>query len=438
MPHPDPGSAGVPTSKQLNAAAVLRLALERPALTASDVMAPTGLTRSTAIALADDLVAKGWLRELPNARAGSAAYRKGRPARRYALDAGAGLLVGVDAGSHDLTVRICDLRGEERGRDALPIDPEASPSERRAAVTAQVAGLLAVLDARREDVLCLVLAVPAPVDDEGRSPRGVDSFWEAMNPEYVEHVAPLARHVIVENDANAAALAEGASGAGRGLGSYVTLLSGPRFGAGCVVDGRLVRGARGAAGELGFIRQIDGIGSTEGVDFLVRDWIREERGRGVIGERSPLALGEADDIHVESVRRAAAAGDLAAQRIQSRLVERLARVCALLGGMLDVERIVFSGPFAASLEPVLASVRARTHELGGIEERGIVVSPLGDGVVSAGALTRARTWVAEAAAELVSGPAPRVGSDVEQRAGEAVEVEHSTPPGSQELSEQAV
>lgn len=407
MPHVIHAVAGAPPSKQLNAAAVLRLALERPALTASDVMAPTGLTRSTAIALADDLVAKGWLRELPNARAGSAAYRKGRPARRYALDAGAGLLVGLDAGSHDLTARVTDLRGDELGTSTRSIDPEATAADRRTEVVGLVADLLEDLSLTWSDVLCLVLAVPAPVDEEGHSPRDVDSFWEAMNPEYIDRLAHLVGQVIVENDANAAALAEGDTGAGRGLGSYVTLLSGPRFGAGCVVDGRLVRGARGAAGELEFIRQIDGIGSTEGVDALVRDWIREERRLGVIGERSPLAQGDADAIHVDGVRRAAAAGDLAAQRIQGMLVERLARVCALLGGMLDVERIVFSGPFAASLEPALDRVRSRTHELGGIQERGIVVSPLGDDVVCAGAVTRARSWVREAAVDLVAGPAPR-------------------------------
>lgn len=423
MAHVTYGITGLPPAKQLHAAAVLRLALDRPVLTASDVMAPTGLTRSTAIAVADDLVARGWLRELPNARAGSAGYRKGRPARRYALAPGAGMLVGVDAGSHSLSVRVADLRGTVLAESSASVDPEADPAGRRAAVIALVEEALRGLEASWPQVLCLVLAVPAPVDDGGRSPAGIDTFWDAMNPGYVDHLTGLVPHVLVENDANAAALAEGAVGAGHGLGSFVTLLSGPRFGAGYVVDGRLVRGHRGAAGELGFLRQVDGIGSTEGVDALVRDWIREARRAGTIGDLSPLAQGEPDDIHVEGVRRAAGAGDLAAQRIHDRLIERLARVCALLGGLLDVERIIFSGAYADSLEPALAALRARTHELGGIAERGIVVSPLGEGVVTTGTLTRAVSWVHASAVDLVTGPSPggRGEADARESGSEVVD-----------------
>src|SRR5207249_5761607 len=55
----------------------------------------------------------------------------------------------------------------------------------------------------------------------------------------------------VDNDVNALALGELFFGAGRGVGSLVVLAPGTGFGAGVVLDGRLVRGALGFAGEFG-------------------------------------------------------------------------------------------------------------------------------------------------------------------------------------------
>jgi glucokinase len=57
--------------------------------------------------------------------------------------------------------------------------------------------------------------------------------------------------VRLENDVNVATLAEYRAGAGRGLESLLAVFAGTGVGAGLVLDGRLYRGARGAAGELG-------------------------------------------------------------------------------------------------------------------------------------------------------------------------------------------
>lgn len=402
--------AVMPPSKLITAASVLQLALEHPVITASDIMEATGVTRSTAMRQADDLVARGWLRELPNARAASPEYRKGRPARRYALQESAGALVAVDAGSHEIVVRVCDLRGHELHVLDAPIDPETSATERLRRVDEAVGEALREAGAQGQDVLCMVVAVSAPVDERGVSPRDPGTFWQVMNPGYVDGLAHRARHVLVENDANLAALAEGRDGAGRGRGSYIVLLSGERFGAGYVVDGRLVRGARGAAGELGFLRQIDDVGSTEGVESLARDWILEMRADRTIRPPSPLARGEVGEIRTGTILRAAEDGDEAARLIRDRIVDRLARVCVVLGGLLDVERIVIAGPSAPTIEPLLEATVRRTQEMGAPAR--IVVSELGPGVVGLGALARALAWLHESALELVAGAAPASASGV--------------------------
>src|SRR5699024_2582214 len=54
----------------------------------------------------------GWLSEVAPQDGGSGS-RRGRPARRYTVRAGAGMLIGVDAGEHTLAARAVDLRGRE-------------------------------------------------------------------------------------------------------------------------------------------------------------------------------------------------------------------------------------------------------------------------------------------------------------------------------------
>ncbi|GAA2310318.1 ROK family protein [Glycomyces scopariae] len=387
--------------RRANAAAVLDRAWEAEAFTASDVIAATGLTRSTVIALCDELVERGWFAELPNARAAGEEYRKGRPARRYELRADAGAVLGVDAGQHGITATVADLRGRELARAHTATDPDGrDPAARLQAADAVIATALADAGTGSEAVLCAVIGVPAPTDLDGASPEGEQHFWERMNPGYAARFRARGWLTEVENDANLAALAEGARGAGAGASSYIALVSGERFGAGYVVDGHLVRGRRGAAGELRLLTLVDGVGSTHGIGNLLRRWALEVRADGAADPASPLMTAPADRLGAELVLRAAEAGDAAAIALAERMAERLARICAVLGGLLDVERIVVAGAVADSLGPVLDRAAIRLDQLTHPPAPELVASTLGGGVVSLGAVTRALEVVRARAMDL--------------------------------------
>ncbi|MCC3763412.1 ROK family protein [Glycomyces sp. TRM65418] len=373
--------------KRVNAAALLDFAWRTEAYTASDAIAATRLARSTVITLCDELVERGWLAELPNARA-AGEYRKGRPARRYELRADAGAVLGVDAGQHCVTAAVADLRGRELARAATEIDPDGAV--RRAAVTdATIDRALASAGVPPSAVMSIAVGVPAPTDADGGSPDGEHEFWSRMNPGFAAHFRERGWLTEVENDANLAAIAEGALGAGVGASSYIALMSGERFGAGYVVDGHLVRGRRGGAGELRALALVEGVGSTEGIGALLREWAVDLRRSGAVDESSPLATTPRARLGAEVVLRAAESGDPDALRLVDRMAERLARICAVLGGLLDVERIVFSGAVAESLGLLLPRTAARLDELTHPPAPRLVASPLGGGVVSLGALARA-------------------------------------------------
>ncbi|MFI6423441.1 ROK family protein [Promicromonospora sp. NPDC050880] len=381
--------------RHTNAAAALRLVWDRETFTASDVMADTGLTRSTVLALCDELTARGWVSELDDARA-AGEYRLGRPARRYAFDPRAGRVVGVDAGQHHVTASVADLRGAVLARSAQELRADASPATRvrtiRRAIDDAVGTSGSGTGSTGEQagpVLAVVLGVPAPTDAQGASPPGNQGrFWARMNPGLAEEFADVGQSVTVENDANLAAVAEWTTGAGVGQSSFATLLSGERFGAGLIIDGTLLRGPRGGAGEMRLLDLVEGVGSADGLAHVARELARRAADAGdlagsALGGHDPATLDAAD------VLAAAQGGDAVAVGIVEQLADRLARVCAVIASLLDVERIVVGGALAPALGPVVARAAERLPSYIHPPVPAIVASALGSDGVHVGAVRRA-------------------------------------------------
>ncbi|MGW9114250.1 ROK family protein [Microbacterium sp. NPDC055683] len=396
-------SLGTASSPQLlrrmNSGALMRFALGAGEFTAAEAMGATALTRSTVLGVCDDLVAAGWLDEVEDSRA-AGLTSKGRPARRYRLRDDAGVVAGVDAGENRFTVVVADLRGgvlaEARG-DAPAVDRRkgvaavrsraAAAVERRALAGRLLDEALAQAGADRADVLVVVVGVPAPVDAEGRSPAGDRDFWKTMNPDFADLLPGVA---VVENDANLAAVAEQSLGGQAHVANVATLLSGERLGAGVIVDGRLLRGARGGAGEMRFLDIVEGAGTPDGVGALARTWAREAVAAG-----RATALAARPDATAQDVFRAAEEGDALALEILDRLGERIARVALVLASLLDIERVVVAGAIADAVEPVLRRARVVLAEDFYPPVPELVASALGRDVVVRGAVESARAHLRE-------------------------------------------
>ena len=227
--------------------AVLDFAWTAGEFTATEVMAATSLTRSTAIDAVDTLVSGQILRELPNARA-VGAYRAGRPARRFALMPDLGVVVGIDAGDTHLAVTVADPLQTTLVQHRTDVDPEETPEERLAIILERLQNALSEAGRTRDDLLAICVGVAAPVTRDGISPPHPEGFWERTNPGLAAALRDWAPVVEIKNDALLAAVAEGAQGAAIGCRDYVALLAGERFGGGVVVDGHLLHGAHGGVG----------------------------------------------------------------------------------------------------------------------------------------------------------------------------------------------
>ncbi|MGN8048836.1 ROK family protein [Curtobacterium sp. 22159] len=369
----------MPPHRGTSAETLLEYAFAVRAFTATEAIDATGLTRSTVLGACEELVRIGWLHELDDARA-AGEYRLGRPARRYELDAAAGVVVGVDAGQHRVTAFVADLRGTPLGRaEGTPGGSGLDVRERLRVVAETVAAALADAGVAPDRVLGSVVGIPAPVDAGGSSP-GDGGFWDRMNPGFAD-VVPGER-VVVENDANLAALAERPSS---GDASFAALLSGERFGSGLVVDGVLLRGAHGGAGEMRVLDLVEGVGSPEGIGAVARQAVLAAIEAGAVTPGSRLTA----DADAAVVFAAAQDGDPVALAIVERLGDRLARVCVVLASLLDIDRVVVAGAIARPAVAVIDRARALLERWHFDPVPEIVASSLGADVVVIGAIAHA-------------------------------------------------
>ncbi|MFE6967727.1 ROK family transcriptional regulator [Isoptericola sp. NPDC057653] len=368
--------------RRLNAERVLQEVWDGEPVTASDLIAATGLARSTVLALCRELMDRGWLVELDDARA-AGAYTKGRPALRYAFRPDAALVVGVDAGQHRVSAAVADLHGRVLAEEAVQVDPASDADARRATVRDAVDAAVARSGRDGRAVAAAVLGVPAPVATGGVPAGARNPFWALMNPGLGDLFAARGWDVVVENDANLAAVAEAEHG--DGAAAYAALLVGERIGAGIVLDGALRRGPRGAIGEMRILDLVEGVGSSDGLGALARDEARRLLDSdGAAG--SVLADVPRDLLDAERVLEAAAAGDAVARQVVDGLADRLARVCAVLSGLLDLDRVIVTGAMAPALGPMVERARGLLPDHLHDPAVEVMVSDLGPDVVRTGAL----------------------------------------------------
>lgn len=201
--------------RTMNARRLFDLAWSAGPLTATELMAGTGLTRATVLSICRDLVAAGWFQEVADARA-AGAYAKGRPARRHAFRPDDAFVVACDADEDLCTVAVADLHGVELTRVSKDVVAIRGALERRRLLRRLVDEALEGSGIAAERIAAAVIGVPAPVGPEGASPPPDDAegCWTAMNPGLATLFQERGWRVRVDNDANLAALCEAADGAG--------------------------------------------------------------------------------------------------------------------------------------------------------------------------------------------------------------------------------
>ncbi|WP_066293440.1 ROK family transcriptional regulator [Arthrobacter sp. B6] len=375
--------------RRVSAGAVLDFMRTSDAVTVTEVMEATGLTRATAIAVCEDLMQRGWIRELENQRE-FGGYQKGRPARRFELNERAGYVLGMDVGISKATVVVADLRGKSLGRASQPFaDAEITAEERISVIDRTAMMALQGVGATPDSVLAVCAGIAAPVDRNGEV-LVTQHFWGLFDVDLKSALRDRRGWtVLLENDANLAALGDRWKGAAAGVDDVVVILASERLGSGVIDGGRLLHGRGGGAGELAFLEMVEGVGDMFGIAFLARGWAAE----ALAGKaRTSLREYAAQGAEAEQVFAAAAAGDAVALKILDRLADRMARVIGAVATIINPELVVIGGAVANSAGVLLEPIAQRLKEFTATPPR-VAVSPLGDSIVTVGAVRCALDYV---------------------------------------------
>ena len=202
-----------------------------------------------------------------------------------------------------------------------------------------------------------------------QSPPNLPGWDDVHAVELVENTLQI--KTLLENDANACALAEWRYGAGRGTENMVFLTFGTGLGAGIIVNGRLLQGACGMAGECGHIRLADdgptGYGKAGSFEGFCSGGGIAQLGRQKAGEalqaNKPLAwcrsYEDLANVSAKTIAEAADNGDKTAQEVYAESGRKLGYGLSVLMDILNPERIVIGSVFARSehlLRPAMEEV----------------------------------------------------------------------------------
>lgn len=110
--------------RRSNMLMILRAAQYSSALTLTELVRKTGISRPTTQSAVDDLMESGWLEEIHAEE--SAGRSNGRPARHYRFRAEAGYVIGVDVGEFKVLAQLADCQGKVLTKHRIQVSPEDS------------------------------------------------------------------------------------------------------------------------------------------------------------------------------------------------------------------------------------------------------------------------------------------------------------------------
>ena len=275
------------------------------------------------------------------------------------------LFVGVDVGGTKVAAGLVNSSGEIYSHQRVPMISNSSAEEGLRAVLSAIGK---VVPQGVAEISGIGICAPGPLDPESGiilNPPNVPCWRDFPLAQSIRETYSVP--IKVDNDANAAALAEARWGAGRGYRNVFYATIGTGIGTGIVFDGKIYHGRTGSAGEGGHVSidyhgPICACGKPGCIEILASGTAitRRARERIVAGGESimlELAGGNLDSITGEIVARAAAARDPLAKDLLSETAEMAALWLSNMVDLLDPDVLVIGGGAAALLDFVILETR---------------------------------------------------------------------------------
>lgn len=303
------------------------------------------------------------------------------------------MILGIDIGGTKCAAVLGQADGTIRARRAMPTEAEAGPDVVLARLIDLARELMQAEGVAAENLVGIGISCGGPLDTKTGlvySPPNLPG-WEAIPVRRLFEKAFPGVRVVLENDANATALAEWRFGAGRGTQNMVFLTMGTGIGGGLILEGRLYRGTNDLAGEVGHQTILingpvcgcgkrgclEALASGPAVARLARESLHYGRGKRLV----EVAGGRPADITAQHVIEAAREGDAFSRRILEEVGTYMGIGLANLIQILNPERIVLGTLAVHAGDLLLEPIRAAVTEYAWERARAvceIVPAALGD------------------------------------------------------------
>ncbi len=372
-----PGSQS--SLREANSARIIDTVKKYGQITQVELAAATGLSSATVSNIVKQLVANKVVRI-------GTTIRSGRRAHLISMASSSGLAVGIQIGRRHLAVEISDESGDVQANQRLPL-----PEDHRVDTTLDRAALLVMdlsegLGSSLADLLAVGVSVPASVDPTSGRIFSTSTAMGGWDQVVIADVLGrrLGVPVLVENDANAGVIGESRYGALRGVEDAVYLHASHCVGAGLLTGGRLHRGHRGKAGEIGHVQvdpnglvcQCGGRGCLKtvvGIDALI----------------SLLRLNHSIN-SLSALISAARSGDPGCRQVLTDAGTVIGNVLGDLATIYAPSHVVLGGDLALTGDLLLTPVREALRRRPYLDDLTVVTTPLEGKAEVLGALALAR------------------------------------------------
>jgi|HubBroStandDraft_1064217.scaffolds.fasta_scaffold74983_2 glucokinase len=283
------------------------------------------------------------------------------------------LVIGVDIGGTKVAAGLVNPSGEILCHNRNPMVASEGAASGLASVTTAIetASAQAVIAGGAHTLIRGVgICCPGPLDPQTGVVINPPNLPCWRNFPLAAEVAQIYRmRVKVDNDANAAGLAETLWGAGRGYRNVFYATIGTGIGTAILIDGHIYHGRTGAAGEGGHM-SIDykgprcGCGKPGCIEALASGPAIARRARAKLDNGRPSALldlagGNVDRVASGMLGKAAAAGDAVAREVLEETVELLSLWFGNIVDLLEPDVMIVGGGVGSMLEPFLGEIRDR-------------------------------------------------------------------------------
>ncbi|WP_143288728.1 ROK family protein [Calderihabitans maritimus] len=259
--------------------------------------------------------------------------------------------LGIDIGGTNIKAGVVDTQGKVVRQAKIPTGREEGMEAVLKRVARLAGRLIEECGLEMEEVGGAGIGVPGIVNLERSMVLNAPNLgWyrQPLRERLKEH---LGLPVLIDNDANLAAVGEYWVGAGNGESNFLMVTIGTGIGSGLILNGELYRGSTGAGAELGHMildreGYLCGCGNRGCLETLTSATAIVRRMKEAIEAGGDSILGHKKDFHARDVFDAALRGDKLSRQVVAEMADYLAIALANVVNLLDIPLIVVGGGVA--------------------------------------------------------------------------------------------